>query len=550
MSSTNKDIEQQNITHPDESSTLEHSFIRNTDSITATPNFTSFSRYDHEKVFETSNDSLGSLSYLPSSEKRLSHRLGWEKGDEESGSREEQSSQNDLKTSQVSLESKIFSHENDTVKMVHEMLQAPLKRRWPKDIYSTTEHEIIPSKYGGFQYGPKMSSDTLSKFFQMQENRDIVEVDLRSSVSKNDKDSSSEHFNDEESINPSCLHYPFAMKFISTILVVLLGATVCVVSFIFGFKINENIKMNRSTVVTTSAHSNSLTELLKNTQLKLPSAFDNFVDVITPYNSDTEIPYFFHVPTTAGVMVESILGACYGCVQASSFWAKDFDHTEPLRILSRNSLHFVNVDTDSADDMVRAVNLGLTDSNLIDIVSSSQIHISSSLFTPERKGRMFMLMKNPVERVAQTYLLLSKHNQEVTQMTLYEFTKSRFISSDWMTRNLINKKKGSLTLDDLKLAKEILRRKTVIGLVDQIHESLNRFVRYFDFKGTNESETSNCEQRYISSALDLNDDPVILQEGSLEWNSILQHNTFDMELYIYSLQLFEEQGVILKHGFF
>jgi len=59
-----------------------------------------------------------------------------------------------------------------------------------------------------------------------------------------------------------------------------------------------------------------------------PTQFSNLAELARPMSSEIDIPFFWHVPVAAGVMVQSILGQCYGLAQASNFWAQGFHDEE------------------------------------------------------------------------------------------------------------------------------------------------------------------------------------------------------------------------------
>ena len=69
-------------------------------------------------------------------------------------------------------------------------------------------------------------------------------------------------------------------------------------------------------------------------------------------------------------------------------------------------------------------------------------------------------------------------------MTLTEYAESTHIENNWMVRYLANQMEGELGKDQLKAAKEILRRKNFIGLVDEFEESMEQFTNYFIWRKT------------------------------------------------------------------
>jgi len=245
-------------------------------------------------------------------------------------------------------------------------------------------------------------------------------------------------------------------------------------------------------------------------------------------------------------MVETVLGHCYGLVQVSalSWLNKIVNISEPLQVLSNREFKFVNVDTSSIDDIHRAISLDLVDSNLVNFISSPKLFLSSTLFTPIHKARMFTLLRHPFDLAAHMYHKLSSRNEQVAQMTMSEYANSTFIVDNWLTRNIL-KVKGKLTAKHVIIAKEVLRRKCLIGLVDQLDESMNRFVTYFGYHEILE----NCQQSYIDKAITDNKIVAVIEKNSQVWNSLLQHNSFDLDIYLYALELFEQQGRIMGNKF-
>ena len=298
--------------------------------------------------------------------------------------------------------------------------------------------------------------------------------------------------------------------------------------------------------------------------IELPSELANIADLsdkFLPENGD--IPFFFHVPLTAGVMVQSVLSICHNLVQASNFFTyKDNNsgwlYDEPLQVISSSStslrssndddVKYVNVNTDSKEDIERAKRLKLAESNLADVIISPQLLLSSSIFTSEHKGRMFTLLRHPIERAHHMYYVKRNRSDEVASMSIQEYSTSKHMENNWLTRFLSGKQIGALTDHDLNVAKEVLKRKCLIGLVDNVDESINRFVEYFNFKSSKDN-TQQCHENVINDALQNNNfggDEIT--EDSDDWNALLNRNIYDMQVYNYAVQLFEEQGISVQGG--
>jgi hypothetical protein len=110
-----------------------------------------------------------------------------------------------------------------------------------------------------------------------------------------------------------------------------------------------------------------------------------------------------------------------------------------------------------------------------------------------------------------------------------------------------------LTPQDMETAKEVLRRKAVIGLYDAPLISLKKYARYFNWDqlrtgGYFTDDTEKCFKNSIEvakskdevlGALNLIDDDA--KDGSDAWKAILKRNQFDYELYMYGQRLYKYQ---------
>ncbi len=113
-----------------------------------------------------------------------------------------------------------------------------------------------------------------------------------------------------------------------------------------------------------------------------------------------------------------------------------------------------------------------------------------------------------------------------------------------MTRFLTNEMNDVLTSDHLDMAKEIVRRKIFVGLTHDLEKSFGRFMNYLGWDQNVSQEERNCLSTYLSKGSNRNKHNV--EEGSRGWMALRQKNMFDLELYDYVLQLYEEQSVLVK----
>lgn len=136
---------------------------------------------------------------------------------------------------------------------------------------------------------------------------------------------------------------------------------------------------------------------------------------------------------------------------------------------------------------------------------------------------MFALFRHPVQRVTGIFYYLQSatweptYNPEYAQWTLFDYANSPYCESNWMVRSLVRKMTGPLNPEDVLIAQEILRRKCLVGLMEDMEESIRRFhslyfrPRYVE-NNANEEENSafNCAIEHFAKK-------GLSSEGGDEW---------------------------------
>ena len=267
---------------------------------------------------------------------------------------------------------------------------------------------------------------------------------------------------------------------------------------------------------------------------------------------------------------------------------------------------FVNVDLDSLEGVQRAVKGGLIEKELADVVLVPDARLGSLLFQDrglshitiveenkdggdnggtgegrqqqkkEYEGVLFAMFRHPIDRSASWFY----HKQSVKDSVHYDPSLEIYSLTDWinspsyitdyMVRTLVGKVGTAvpLTPDDLDVAKEILRRKCVIGLLEEKGESMKRFEKFFGWNADvhrdslfllEDEDTAHamqaerwknvkdeeCRDRLLHwNWLNKNKHPAV-EEGSLAYNLLESKNRYDIELYLYARQLFDEQYIQL-----
>lgn len=102
---------------------------------------------------------------------------------------------------------------------------------------------------------------------------------------------------------------------------------------------------------------------------------------------------------------------------------------------------------------------------------------------------MFVLMRHPTKRIIDQFYYQQRaawvgselYDADRGQMSLAEFANSDKLMENVMVRSLCNlpEEVMDVTFEDLTLAKEILRRKFVVGIMDWLDVSIVRFEKVF-----------------------------------------------------------------------
>jgi len=299
--------------------------------------------------------------------------------------------------------------------------------------------------------------------------------------------------------------------------------------------------------------------LSSNADIVLPLNLDQSLLDISQYeelkNTDTSIsatPFYWHIPKAGGTTVHDDYVQCFALVEASELGSINQGNTLELVEINGGNYH-VNVDTSILPGILHAAELGLVPSKMAEIIFSPLLHESSThLFTPDYQGQMFAMFRHPVDRVVSLFHYLRSATWEPTynpilqNMTLQEYADSELAESNFVVRALVDKMEGTLTLNDVELAKEILRRKCVVGLLDKWEESMDRFDNYFGFQphGDRHEEARRCRMQLRESGGSNKHPHPHVNHTSEEYATLERINTFDLILYDYIHELFLEQGML------
>ena len=295
-----------------------------------------------------------------------------------------------------------------------------------------------------------------------------------------------------------------------------------------------------------------------------PALWNRLADVAVdapPRHSTKDIAVFWHILKAGGTTVHRVLGECWRVPEASEIGGKVGKSEETrLRVVHTDGNRVtVNVDVTTYAGLKRAGRMGMARSGWVSVMFTPLL-IETATYTLDRrhKGRMFALFRHPVDRaVSQFYYLQtatweSTYNPRLANYTVDQYAYTPLVEENWMVRTLVDKVSSfDITTDDLDAAKEVLRKKCLVGFMDKMGESLERFRRYFGFtdpsNGWDNTDWKNCTDEYLKKGINSNAHGQ-LQEGDKAWNQLVLRNMFDMLLYQYALELYEDQESMFLPG--
>jgi len=117
--------------------------------------------------------------------------------------------------------------------------------------------------------------------------------------------------------------------------------------------------------------------------------------------------------------------------------------------------------------------------------------------------------------------------------------KTPFEHHNSLVRDLTNEPMKPLTNEHIDAAKEVIRRKIIVGFTDYFEESFRRFAQYFGWPL--DQRYMNCLEWWRRHA----EDPV---PSDVEAEALARTQWADLELYEYARSIFEEQRVLIENS--
>mmetsp|Transcript_14265 Transcript_14265/g.29133 ORF Transcript_14265/g.29133 Transcript_14265/m.29133 type:complete len:809 (-) Transcript_14265:96-2522(-) len=290
----------------------------------------------------------------------------------------------------------------------------------------------------------------------------------------------------------------------------------------------------------------------KNVQL-LPIVESNVADVEDERKEGrVETPFYWMVPRSGGNVVRTIMNQCLRFVEASELGAGSDE--EVLLVEEDDGKRFVNVDTSTSSGLERAKTLDLATSGVPDVIISTIFHDVLALFNQENRARAFVVLRHPLERAISKYYSDLVTYPEVAGMTLTQYIREggARVENNYVTRFLTGQYGGALGMHHLDMAREVLRRKFVVGLASDLPGTVRVFDYMFQWNNrtgdtSGEDADANDEMAKIYSCYDdilgaLSDkSPPKVEEGTEGWKLLMAQNWLDLKVYEYAEFLFQKE---------
>jgi len=293
-----------------------------------------------------------------------------------------------------------------------------------------------------------------------------------------------------------------------------------------------------------------------------------------------ETVLFWHIPKSGGTTAKRMY-ECLGQTLANRLGADPrFGHDKDEEIVvfqpfeTTPEIKFVNVDTTTQKGILRAAELGLVASGKADMIFTSDINFAADhLFDSDHRARIFALFRNPVDRSVSKFYYLQTATWERTYrpewqgMSILEWAAKYNADENFIVKKIAGKKLSEVAdITDLVTAKEIIRRHFIVGLMNEMEESLRRFNIFLglDYSGeqgqickeqffgssNNELEVSSDVGAHKGTSAGPNDNknsnphPKVA-EGSREYNILAERNALDMILFNFITLLYAEQKSLI-----
>lgn len=280
----------------------------------------------------------------------------------------------------------------------------------------------------------------------------------------------------------------------------------------------------------------------------LPLQLSNLAELnldVTPQ----DVPFFVHLPHSGAPVVKRIMGECAGLVEALDTGGQVASEMDMEVTQVKDIGQVIDLHNHYKAGMMDEIACNTIKQNTANAVVSPSPYSAACIFSAQRRGRMFTMFRDPVDRIHGYFEeLRNSPDFENVNMTFREYAEKLDDRPEfnYVTKLLVNKldkKSKDLTERDLMTAKAILSRKVLVGLLSEKEKSLNRFQKYF--KWTYNADSDFCRNTLVFKSSEHKPYRKLGPKEST-YNLLQQKNSYDISLYEYSKILFKEQTSLFE----
>jgi hypothetical protein len=264
-------------------------------------------------------------------------------------------------------------------------------------------------------------------------------------------------------------------------------------------------------------------------------------------NSNTTLratPVFWSIPRSGGTTVRDIMGKCRGFVIAGAW----IGFADRLQIVYEDGMKQVTADLSSKETRIKARDQGLKDANPNILLLSSNVFDSSDVFSGSYQAELWAWFRHPVERQISNYFWAKslplghpQYHPSMQMLSLTDWAQTQLHTPNAMLAALLGVPTSPMgwTEMDLTIAKNLIRKKAKIGLLEQKTESIRRFLHVHNVGASGARE---CQDRILDYAWSNKGHHDAVGKKTDAYQLLLQSNSLDMKLYDYATYLFDLQA--------
>ena len=172
---------------------------------------------------------------------------------------------------------------------------------------------------------------------------------------------------------------------------------------------------------------------------------------------------------------------------------------------------YVNVDTSTREGLLQAASKHLVPSGKVDLIVTTDVKFAvETLFDSHHPGRLFVLFRHPIQRLVSKFYYMQSafwersYKKELSSMSLLHWATHVNTDNNSILMKLSGKEYYQLKERDVREAKRTLRKRFVVGLTEEMEESIRRFnvvmrIDYSSLENEENNVKSECMNTYFGN---------------------------------------------------